>query len=160
MKSPTEPTGDFTVIAEPVYDWELVPPYDELKINEGAYFIENAGRLFIVYSANGCWSDDYVLGILEFTGNNMLDAASWTKHDVPLMVKGNGNFGPGHATFFRSPDGSELWIAHHCLHESDPENVAMARHCHCQKVFFDKTGFPYLGTPVPQGVTFQPPSGE
>ncbi|MBR5140663.1 MAG: family 43 glycosylhydrolase, partial [Clostridia bacterium] len=44
-------------------DWELVPPYvSNYAIVEGAFFVENCGRLFIIYSANGCWSDHYCLG--------------------------------------------------------------------------------------------------
>jgi GH43 family beta-xylosidase len=158
MKSPTEPTGEYTIIAEPEYDWELIrtPP-----INEGAYFIEKDGRLFIVYSGNGCWNNEYVLGILEFMGGDILSAGSWVKDEVPLFEQGNGNYGPGHATFFYSPDETELWICHHCLHESNPSVKPMDRHCHCQKVFFDETGFPHLGgMPVPKGVRYKSPSGE
>lgn len=161
MKSPTEPIGEYGIISEPEYDWELVPPYvGDVTINEGSYFIEKDGRLFIVYSGNGCWSDDYVLGILEFVGDDILSKDSWVKDSVPFMTKGNGNYGPGHATFFYSPDRTELWICHHCLKESDPEVKEMARYCHCQKVFFDETGFPHVGLPVEPDVEFAPPSGE
>ncbi len=155
MKSPTEPTGDFTVIAEAVYDWETIR---QPTINEGAYFVEKDGRLFIIYSGNGCWNDDYILGILEFQGGDMLSADNWVKDPTPLFTKGNGNYGPGHATFFYSPDGTELWICHHCLHESNPSVRPMVRHCHCQKVFFDETGFPHMGMPVPQNTFYAIPS--
>ena len=158
MKSPTEPIGNYTIIAEAKYDWELIriPP-----INEGAYFVEKDDRLFIVYSGNGCWNNEYVLGILEYTGGDILSADSWVKDEEPLFQQGNGNYGPGHATFFYSPDKTELWICHHCLHEFNEKVEPMTRHCHCQKVFFDKTGFPYLdGSPLPQNVKYKSPSGE
>lgn len=149
LENPGKIKGDCTIIAKAELDWELVEPYvGTWTIVEGAYFIEKGERLFIVYSANGCWSDDYVLGVLELTGDDILSADSWEKDSVPLMTKGNGNFGPGHATFFYSPSGEELWICHHCLHESDPEGKPMPRHCHCQKVYFDETGFPHTGLPV------------
>ena len=162
MKSPTEPLGDYSIIAEPTYPWERVYPYDGhwAPINEGAFFVKSNDRLFIVYSGNGCWSDDYVLGIIEFKGGDMMNPTCWEKCDTPLMVKGNGNVGPGHATFFYSPDGEELWICHHCLHESDPDFKPMDRHCHVQKVFFDETGFPHASHPVESGVGFKAPSGE
>jgi GH43 family beta-xylosidase len=160
LKNPTEPIGDYTVIASAKYDWELVPPYDKMKINEGAYFIENQGRLFIVYSGNGCWSDDYILGVLEFVGTDMLSADAWVKHPEPVMTKGNGNYGPGHATFFYSPDQSELWIAHHCLHDTNPSCDVMVRHCHAQKVLFDQSGFPIMDKPLPKNTVFPAPSGE
>lgn len=160
MKSPTEVNGDFRIISEATYDWEKVQPYRDVTINEGAYFIEKDERLFIVYSGNGCWCDDYVLGILEYVGDDMLSADSWVKSETPFLTKGNGNYGPGHATFFYSPDGTELWICHHCLHESNPEHAAMPRHCHCQRVYFDKNGFPRVGVPIPQNVWYEAPSGE
>ena len=88
------------MIAYAEYDWELVPPYDKGKINEGAFFVEEAGRLYIVYSGNGCWSDDYCLGVLEYTGEagcvtQMCSADHWKKHSTPFVTKGNGVFGPG-----------------------------------------------------------------
>ncbi len=161
MASPTEPDGAFTVIARPVYDWELVPPYiGQAAINEGPFFIERNGRLFIVYSGNGCWSNDYVLGILECVGDDPLAANSWIKDDEPLLVKGNGNYGPGHATFFASPDGKEYWISMHCLDGHNPSVTAMARRCHCQRVYFDETGFPHIGSPVSKAQYYPLPSGD
>ena len=160
LESPAVPKGEWSVIAEPEYDWERVYPYDGKwsPINEGAYFIEREGRLFIVYSGNGCWSDDYVMGILELVSENPLLHESWHKHRTPFMTKGNGCFGPGHATFFYSPDKTELWICHHCLHESDPEFKPMDRHCHIQKVFFDEKGFPHADKPLSPGVYYDGPS--
>lgn len=161
MKSPTEVEGDFTVIAKAEYPWELVPPYDgNNAINEGAFFVEKDGRLFIIYSGNGCWSDDYVLGILELVGDDILSADAWRKDDEPVMVRGNGNYGPGHATFFDSPDGTEFWISLHCLHDHNPSVTGMVRHCHCQKVYFDETGFPHIGMPAAKDVYYPLPSGD
>ena len=160
MISPTEPIGDYSIIAVPEYDWELIYPYDYATepINEGAYFIEKDGRLFIVYSGNGCWSNDYVFGIIEYVGGDILSPASWVKYDKPFMTKGNGCFGPGHATFFYSPDKSELWMCYHCLDHENPECVEIPRHCHCQRIFFDETGFPHAHLPLPQNVKYKQPS--
>ena len=160
LKSPAEPVGEWKVIAEPTYDWERVYPYDGTwaPINEGAYFVEGGERLFIVYSGNGCWSEDYVMGILELVGEDILNPEDWVKSSEPFMTKGNGCLGPGHATFFNSPDGKELWITHHCLEGPDPEFKPMPRHCHVQKVFFDKTGFPHAETPLPCQIRYKEPS--
>lgn len=162
MKSPTEVEGSFTIMAKADYEWELVPPYhrEGSPINEGAFFVERDGRLFIIYSGNGCWSDDYILGIIELVGDDPLDAGAWLKDDEPVMVKGNGNYGPGHATFFFSPDESELWISHHCLHDHNPSVTGMVRHCHCQRVYFDETGFPHIGMPVAKDVYYPLPAGD
>ncbi len=161
MKSPTEVEGDFTVIAQAEYPWELVPPYTgRSAINEGAFFVERDGRLFIIYSGNGCWSDDYILGILELVGDDILSADAWLKDDEPVLVRGNGNYGPGHATFFESPDGKEYWISMHCLHDHNPSVTPMVRHCHCQKVYFDETGFPHIGMPVSKDLYYPLPGGD
>ncbi len=161
MKSPTEVMGDFTVIAKAEYDWELVEPYvGPGAINEGAFFIEDKGRLFIIYSGNGCWSDDYLLGVLELVGDDPLSADAWLKDDEPLFYKGNGVYGPGHATFFYSPDRSELWISYHALHDTNPSVTDTYRHCHCQRVYFDETGFPHIGLPVAKTEYYPLPSGE
>ena len=160
LKSPGEPVGKIEIIAKPELSWELVPPYTGKRaIVEGAYFVKSPeGRLFILYSANGCWSDDYVIGALEYQGGDLVSADAWEKHLYPVVTKGNGNFGPGHATFFYSPDKSELWICHHCLLESNPSVKYMKRRCHCQRVFFDKTGFPHIGELIPCGMSYAVPS--
>lgn len=141
--------------------WELVPPYDKCKIAEGAFFVRSPDgkRLFIVYSANGCWSDDYCLGVLEYVGGDIVSACAWKKHPKPLFTKGNGVYGPGHASFFRSPDGTETWCAYHSLERSDPEYRAMPRYMNLQKIGFDATGFPVMGKPVAHGEARPAPSG-
>lgn len=156
------PVGDYTVISETDFDWEKAPLFTcpDSHINEGPFFIEKGERLFLIYSANGCMSDEYCLGILEFKGGDILKKENWEKDEVPLFKKGNGNFGPGHAMFFYSPDKSELWVCHHCLERSNPDYSLLLRYCHCQKVFFDKTDFPHLDIPIEKNKLFKAPSGE
>ena len=149
------------VIAHAEYDWELVPPYDiSWAMVEGPFFVENDGRLFIIYSANGCYSDDYCLGVLEYLGGEMCDASSWKKHQAPVFVKGNGLYGPGHASFFKSPDKTETWIAYHTLQTSDPKASIRERLMNVQRFYFDESGFPKKSCPVGSGVEQASPSGE
>ena len=160
MRSPTEFTDERATIAIAELDWELVPPYvGTAAIVEGAFFVENAGRLFIIYSANGCWSDEYALGVLEHTGGDLCDAKNWKKHPKPLLVKGNGAYGPGHATFFYSPDKSELWCAYHAMREHNETVTETARYMNLQRVYFDDTGYPVMGEAI-GAVEQTPPSGE
>lgn len=149
------------VIAKAEYDWELVPPYvGHAAINEGAFFLRRGERLFIIYSGNGCWSDHYCLGVLEYVGGDLCDASSWKKHDLPIFTYGNGVYGPGHASFFTSPDGSEVWCAYHGMKEHNETVSATARYFHLQKVEFDAQGYPVMGLPVGSSVAIAPPSGE
>ena len=68
MSDPLTFTDNWAEIARSTYDWELVPPYTGTGINEGAFFVRRGERLFIIYSANGCWSDDYCLSISVHSG--------------------------------------------------------------------------------------------
>ncbi|KAG9776207.1 hypothetical protein KCU88_g4947, partial [Aureobasidium melanogenum] len=58
----------------------------------------------IVYSANGSWTSDYKLGVLELVGgtDDPLQPSSWRKRPTPLLEsdrRQGGPFGPGHASF-------------------------------------------------------------
>ena len=163
----TELVNPYTVgertatIAKAELDWELVPPYvKNYAIVEGGFFLERDGRLYVIYSANGCWSKDYCLGILEYTGGEMCDANSWKKHEKPIFVYGNGVFGPGHASFFKSPDGKEVWCAYHGLKDENESCTVAKRYFNIQKIDFDKTGFPIMGEPVGYETFITAPSGE
>ena len=160
MKSPSETVGERVIIAKADLPWELVPPYvGERSIAEGGYFVKSpGGRLFIMYSANGCWSDDYVIGLLEYKGGDMVNADSWEKYPLPLVKKSDEVFGPGHATFFYSPDKTELWICHHCVEKTNPSVEPIKRPCHCQRVYFDETGFPHIGDLVAENTPYAVPS--
>ncbi len=148
-------------IARAELDWELIPPYvNQRAIVEGAFFLERNGRLFIIYSANGCWSDHYCLGVLEHMGGSLCDGASWKKHEKPLLVHGNGLYGPGHASFFASPDGSEIWCAYHGMKEHNETVTPASRYFNIQRVEFDDSGYPIMGLPVGYDVDMTPPAGE
>lgn len=152
---------NFATIARAELDWEFSDPYvGKYAIVEGAFFVERAGRLFIIYSANGCWSDHYCLGVLEHMGGSLCDAKNWKKHDKPLLVYGNGVYGPGHASFFKSPDGSEIWCAYHGMKEHNEKVVYAPRYMNIQRVDFDESGYPVMGLPTGYDVDITPPAGE
>lgn len=131
------------VIARAELPWEL----KDSRINEGAFFVRSPDgrRLFVVYSANGCFCDDYALGVIEYMGGGIYEAANWKKFPEPILVKGNGCFGPGHASFFASPDGRELWCAYHAMRKSNPNRIQAGRWLNFQRVKFSWKGVPRLG---------------
>lgn len=152
---------EHAVIARAELDWELVPPYvDRMAIVEGAFFVEKNGRLFIIYSANGCWSDNYCLGVLEHTGGSLCDADNWKKHDRPIFEQANNVFGPGHASFFKSPDGSEVWCAYHAMKKHNSTATPAPRYFNVQPLKFDATGFPMMDSPIGYDTMQNLPSGE
>lgn len=161
MINPYTCSDNRVTIAKAELEWELVEPYtDKNAIVEGPFFLNKDGRLFIIYSANGCWSNSYSLGVLEHLDGDIMDAANWEKHPEPLLTMGNGVYGPGHASFFESPDGSEIWCAYHGMTASNDSAAPVTRCFNIQKVDFDSTGFPIMGKPVGNKVRLIPPSGE
>ena len=161
LASPTVCTNERATIARAELEWELVPPYvDDFTIVEGGFFVKRGNRLFLIYSANGCWSDHYALGVLEHLGGSLCDAENWKKHEKPLLILGNGLYGPGHASFFYSPDGSELWCAYHGMKEHNEKATYAPRYMNAQKVDFDESGYPVMGLPVGYELELSAPSGE
>lgn len=161
MESPSKLSDERDEVAVAELDWELIPPYiGENTIVEGGFFVKNGERLFLIYSANGCWSDDYVLGVLEHTGGKLCDRNNWKKHPEPLLVKGNGLYGPGHASFFYSPDGSELWCAYHGMKEHNENATPATRYMCVQRVDFTPDGYPVMGKSIGFDTHMPSPSGE
>lgn len=161
LENPYTLSNDRTLIARAEYPWELVPPYvGSGTINEGAFFVRKNGRLYIIYSGNGCWSDDYCLGVLEYKGGDICSADSWVKHPEPLFVHGDDTFGPGHASFFYSPDGNELWCAYHIMLEHNEKCVPAPRYFCIQKIDFDESGYPVMGKVPALTTLHNSPSGE
>lgn len=139
--------------------WESLGGY---PLNEGPFFITKNGRLFIIYSANGCYNDTYRLGLLELKGNNLLSKDSWEKYEKEIFMlnRPGGIFAPGHASFFYSPDYTELWVAYHCYYSPNQGDRRRMRVCQVQPISFDETGFPIMGKPLANGTMIPVPSGE
>jgi GH43 family beta-xylosidase len=73
-------------------------------VNEGPedYTEMQRALLFLTFSASGCWTDDYALGLLTLKeGGNPLVASDWTKKPTPVFTQkpSAGAFGPGHNSF-------------------------------------------------------------
>ncbi|MEW2495202.1 glycoside hydrolase family 43 protein [Streptomyces nodosus] len=110
MSSPTTPTGARYIISQPRESWERMVgnPF----VNEGPEAIKDPdGRLHIVYSANGSWSDRYCLADLRLrSGGDPTYVWDWYKSngclfgsDAATMMPGWDPTlhvdGPGHHSF-------------------------------------------------------------
>ena len=161
MENHLTPSSGYVIIARASLEWEKVSPTGDSAILEAPHFLEYRGRLFLFYSANGCWHDDTAIGLLQFDRRgNMLEESSWHKHDTPILKKSNDNFGPAQISFFLSPDQTEVWASFHCLKQSNPSNQAITRLCHVQRVYFDKSRFPHIGDILPIDQFYLLPSGD
>ena len=82
MSNPWTLTGPRIMLSSPEYLWER-----NGEINEGPAVIQKNDKMFLIYSASGCWTDDYSLGMLTMNAlDDPLNASSWTKTDHPVFV--------------------------------------------------------------------------
>lgn len=157
MSNPYTLSGAFSTISTPTYGWEKSGG----SVNEGPEVLQRGGKTFVVYSASGCWTADYKLGQLAYTGTNPLSASSWTKKSTPVFSRddGAGVYGPGHNGFFSSPDGTESWIVYHA-NDAAGDGCDNGRTTRAQKFTWNADGTPNLGSPVAVGTTLAGPAGE
>lgn len=152
MSDPTTIAGERVLISSPEHDWEK---RGRPLINEGPTALCHAGKVFIVYSASGSWGNHYCMGLLTLTGADPLRAASWKKREQPVFVGTESVISPGHASFTKSPDGTEDWIVYHAArHLSSGWN----RNTRMQPFQWAADGSPLFGTPVPPGLEIPAPS--
>jgi GH43 family beta-xylosidase len=162
LSNPWTANGTRVLISKPELEWEVKGTSDELPtVNEGPQFLKKGNKLFIVYSASGCWTDDYTLGILTASANaDLMNPASWVKSRQPVFSKNpEGHvFGPGHNSFFKSPDGTEDWIIYHANPEAG-QGCGNNRSARMQPFTWNDDG-PVFGAPVSLDTPLPVPSGE
>ncbi len=159
MKSPTElATRRVRLCANDDHPWERTEPGGNGRgLNEGPQVLKRDGRTFVVYSCGASWLPTYKLGLLELTGDDPLDPASWQKYKNPVFQSTDETFGVGHSCFVKSPDGSEWWHIFHAKRDPDP---GWRRAIFVQPFKFSSDGRPQFGKPVPAGAPQPRPAGE
>ncbi len=147
------------MITKPELPWEV----NGGPVNEAPQILKNSsGRIFLVYSGSGCWTDDYALGMLTLKdGGDPLLPADWTKKEQAVFTKKTSSnaYGPGHNAFFKSPDGAEDWIMYHA-NSGSGQGCSGSRNIRTQKFNWNADGTPNFGEPVQTGVAINVPSGE
>jgi GH43 family beta-xylosidase len=151
-----------SMISKPTFPWEKHGdlPGRHVNVNEGPEVLLHGDKIFIVFSASGCWTDFYALGLIQANvGATLLDAKSWTKLNHPFLSTDPmaGAFGPGHNGFFKSPDGKQDWIIYHANPEPH-EGCGNSRSPRIQRFTWNVDGTPDFGTPVPLGQPLEKPS--
>ena len=152
MKDPKTIVGKRFLISQPEYDWERI---GKPLINEGPQVLKNNGNVFVIYSASGSWTDDYCLGQLKLEGADPLDPKSWTKSRTPVFSGTGTVFSPGHASFVKSPDGTEDWIVYHTAKQ---KGARWNRDVNAKQFTWDISGNPSFGYPESKGVVIPAPS--
>jgi len=153
MNNPWTIDGARVCISRPKYSWEK----QCLPINEGPETLCHRGKLFVIYSASGMWTDDYCLGQLCWNGSDVLDAKSWTKSPKPVFSSTVAVVGPGHCSFVPSPDGKEDWIIYHA---HIYRGSGARRDVRIQPFTWNADDSPNFGSPVSEAISLPRPSGE
>ncbi len=169
LKNPWTVKGKRVLLSKPTYPWERdgdikrepgseEPPH--VDVNEGPQVLRHDDKLFLIYSASGCWTDNYRLGMLSASAKSKLRRpASWQKHPEPVFqpAPADSVFAPGHNSFFKSPDGTEDWILYHA--NSQPgQGCGRFRSPRAQKFTWNADGTPNFGKPVPLSTVLAVPS--
>ncbi|MES1226305.1 MAG: family 43 glycosylhydrolase, partial [Bacteroidota bacterium] len=148
--------GERVKLSSPELDWETVGdlnnPNDvpHVNVNEGPEVLKHNDKLFLIYSASGCWTDNYALGMLTASVDaDIMNAASWTKSSQPVFKQSpeNGVYAPGHNSFFKSADGKEDWILYHA-NDRPGQGCGEFRSPRAQRFTWKADGSPDFGTPV------------
>lgn len=121
MKNPFELCTKKFLLSTPEYSWEKNGgdgknlPY----VNEGPAVLKIRDKIYLAYSASGCWCKDYCLGLLELKGSNPLLKESWKKYDKPILNNTGGLIGPGHCCFIveESKNTKKYFIVFHAFND-------------------------------------------
>ncbi|AHJ98303.1 glycoside hydrolase family 43 protein [Hymenobacter swuensis] len=168
MQNPWTIDGPRLKVSTPVFAWErngdLGPNGDppHVDVNEGPQLLRHNSNLYLIYSASGCWTDNYALGMLTASASaDLLQPGSWAKSPTPVFQQNAANkvYAPGHNSFFTSPDGTQNWILYHANDEPG-QGCGRFRTPRAQPFTWNPDGTPNFGNPVPVGQPLARPSGE
>ena len=170
MKNPWTLATDRVLISRPELEWERMwknpeewnnMPDHPVFVNEGPEVLVHGDKLFLVYSASGCWTPHYALGMLTANADSdLLDPHSWEKHPEPVFQHSpeNGVYGTGHNCFFKSPDGTEDWILYHA-NDSAEDGCGRKRSPRAQPIRWNDDGTPDFGVALSTSTPIEKPGG-
>lgn len=158
MANPWTIASDRVLISTPQHEWErnweypgVWHPDAPVYVNEGPQMLAHGDKIHIIYSASGCWTPYYALGMLTMAANaNPMDATSWKKAIKPIFQQSTENkvYGTGHNCFFKSPDGTEDWMLYHA-NDTPTDGCTNKRSPRAQKISWTIDDYPILGIPLP-----------
>lgn len=154
-----------TIISKPDQPWEKTPYGRTINVrlssNEAPEQLVNpqTNQSFVIYSAARSDNRDYCLGQLELIGDDPMALSSWKKYDDYCVFYQNPDeqaYGVGHASFTKSPDGTEDWIVYHGMR--DFQHGWSDRNIRTQRFNWNADGTPNF--PRPGYGPYTAPSGQ
>jgi len=161
LSNPWTVSGAPIEISRPTLPWETAV----FAINEGPEVLVHGNALNVIYSASWCGTGAYALGRLTVPRNaNLLDPATWSgaKHPLPLFASApeRGVYGPGHGSFFTSPDGRQSWMVYHATDDQRGCFTGGLRTTRAQPFRWNADGTPDFGAPVSLSTDISAPGGD
>ena len=161
LESPFKVSSERVCLLKPTEPWETNNT-NPLVVEAPQFFIKD-NKLFLFYSAGGCWTDGYSIGLISMDiSKNPLEINSWTRSVNNPLFKSNttGNsFGPGHNSFFKSLNGKEDWILYHANSQTG-QGCGENRSMRMQQFKWDNNVFPVFGIPEQLNKELNIPGGE
>lgn len=137
---PWKLAGEPVLLSRPLFGWENVAGTIN---NEGPYTFVKDGKVYLTYSGGSANAYTYALGLLTAgETDNLLDVSVWSKRCAPVLsfYSVEGEYGPGHNSFYEDEDG-DLMIAYH-------GETGLDQRLRCdgiRRVHFRRDGFPEFG---------------
>lgn len=127
-------------------------------LNEAPQILPGNDRVLVTFSCGASWLPTYKLGLLELTGDDPMDSASWKKFKSPVFQSHGNTVGVGHSCVVPSPDNSEWW---HVYHAKRDRNPGWRRGIFVQPItHYEGANLPDFGKPVAAGEPILRPQGE
>lgn len=137
--SPEEPwklITDPVLLSKPDYGWAN----NHVFVDEGPFALITDKKVFLTF-ASALIDETYTVGLLSADLDvDLLDVASWTKENYPLLTSRSvpGEYGPGHNSYVTDEDGT-VWNAYHARF-----GIGEPRSSGIRRVHFDMEGYPVL----------------
>lgn len=146
---PWKLASDPVLLSRPLLGWENV---NGTINNEGPHAFVANNTVYLTYSGGDACGYTYAVGLLTADADaDLLEVSNWSKRSTPVLsyYSVEGEYGPGHNSFFRDEEGM-LWIAYH-------GETAIDSRLRCdgmRRVHFDAAGEPVFDMSAERDVTF------
>ncbi len=123
MADPFSISSEKILLSTPEYAWEKKggDGINLAFVNEGPSILKIEEKIYLVYSASGCWCEDYCLGLLELIGDSPLSVSSWKKYEKPILKSSGEIIGPGHCCFVNGE--KDIYMIFHSFNDRKNLNL-------------------------------------
>lgn len=140
MSNPWTIDSKRVMLKKAEFEWE----YTDGHVIEGPATLYRNNKIHVIYSATGGTSPNYCLGMLTFSGGDIMNPNHWIKHTEPVFEKNDRAYGTGHCSFFKGPDNIDYIVYHAKLEPTWDWRYRAVR----VQPFTWRGDIPYFGTPL------------